>query len=398
MNRERPGTRVAASSTGDPDRQAWDADESWRNGTPSYNDTITQVHIHHTVSSNTYTSAEVPGLIRGMYRYHTYNLGWSDIGYNFLVDRFGRIWTGRAGGADRPVRGAHTLGFNATSTGVSVIGNYDSATPNAATTGAVAAIAAWKLDRYGRDPLGSVEVVSEGSDKYRANRVANLPVIDGHRDTNNTACPGQKLYDSLPAIRQQTKALMDQHHQVSQSVTVTRPGSVTRSPKLGAILKADPGTFTPADATASFAWLRDGVPIPGATSSTYRCVAADVGTQTSVRVEIAKPELQPAVQTLTAAGLVTAPATVTLKPRTKRRKIIVHVRVSAPAGVTTPVTGRVDVRVNNRRKRLSLVNGVAVARFGRGAPLSPGEYSVTAAFVGDGPFTRARSATVVTLP
>jgi hypothetical protein len=59
-----------------------------------------------------------------MYRYHTQNLGWSDLDYNFLVDRFGRIWVARASGANKPVRGAHALGFNATSTGVPAIGNW----------------------------------------------------------------------------------------------------------------------------------------------------------------------------------------------------------------------------------------------------------------------------------
>ena len=97
--------------------RTWGADESLRDGSPSYNDTIKQVHIHHTVNSNDYRRTEVAGLIRGMYRYHTQTLGWSDIGYNFLVDRFGRIWEGRYGGAGRAVRGAHTLGFNHASTG-----------------------------------------------------------------------------------------------------------------------------------------------------------------------------------------------------------------------------------------------------------------------------------------
>jgi hypothetical protein len=186
-------------------RRDWGADPSWRDGKPSYNRAIQQVHVHHTVNSNDYSRADVPALIRGMYRYHTASLGWSDIGYNFLVDRFGRIWVGRAGGAWRPVRGAHTLGFNATSAGVSVIGNHDTAAPTSATLAAIARIAAWKLDRYGRDPEGQVTVSSEGSDKYPAGRRVTLPVIDGHRDTNDTACPGRYLYAELPWIRRRTE-------------------------------------------------------------------------------------------------------------------------------------------------------------------------------------------------
>jgi hypothetical protein len=167
------------------------------------------VHVHHTVNSNTYSRQDVPGLIRGMYRYHTHNLGWSDIGYNFLVDRFGRIWVGRAGGPRRPVRGAHTLGFNSTSCGVSVIGNFETTRPNDRVLDSVAALAAWKLDRYGRNPRGHIRVTSEGSDNYPAGHRVRLPVIDGHRDTNDTACPGRYLYDALPRIRRRAKTIVD---------------------------------------------------------------------------------------------------------------------------------------------------------------------------------------------
>ncbi len=127
-------------------RAVWGADESWRNGGPRYNATIEQVHVHHTANSNDYTEDDVPALLRGIYRYHTHSLGWSDIAYNFLVDRFGRAWMGRAGGAARPVRGAHTLGFNATSSGIAVIGNYDLVAPSIET-----------LDRRGEP--GRVEAV-----------------------------------------------------------------------------------------------------------------------------------------------------------------------------------------------------------------------------------------------
>jgi hypothetical protein len=182
-------------------RRDWGANERWRDGTADYNRTIKQVHVHHTVNSNDYGRKDVPAMIRGMYAYHTKNLGWSDIGYNFLVDRFGRIWIGRAGGAKRPVRGAHTLGFNGTSTGVAVIGNYDVVQPSRKVIGAVARLAAWKLHRYGRDPEGRVRVKSEGSDRYSYGRKVTLPTIDGHRDTNETACPGKHLYAALPRIR-----------------------------------------------------------------------------------------------------------------------------------------------------------------------------------------------------
>lgn len=182
-------------------RSQWGANESLRDSEPTYNHTLKQVHVHHTVNANDYSRRDVPALIRGMYAYHTQSLGWSDIGYNFLVDRFGRAFVGRAGGARRPVRGAHTLGFNAESTGIAAIGNYETARPTDEMLKAIAAVAAWKLDRFGRDPRGTIRVQSEGSDRFRAGSRVRLPVIDGHRDTNETACPGRHLYEALPKIR-----------------------------------------------------------------------------------------------------------------------------------------------------------------------------------------------------
>ncbi len=184
-------------------RKDWGADESWRDGKPVLCRTIQQVHVHHTASGNDYSRRDVPALIRSFYRYHTRSLGWSDIGYNFLVDRFGRTWVGRAGGPSRPIRGAHTLGFNHTSVGVAVIGNYESAAAVDRIVTAIVRLAAWKLDRYDRKPRGKTRVYSHGSDKYPKGWV-RLKVIDGHRDTNDTACPGDRLYARLPEIRKRT--------------------------------------------------------------------------------------------------------------------------------------------------------------------------------------------------
>ncbi|WP_169834698.1 N-acetylmuramoyl-L-alanine amidase [Nocardioides dokdonensis] len=197
--RARRSPRPRLLSRGD-----WGADESWRDGRPVMCRTIQQVHVHHTASGNDYSRGDVAGMIRGMYRYHTQSLGWSDIGYNFLVDKFGRTWVGRAGGPGRPVRGAHTLGFNNTSMGVAVIGNFESGKVTPRTVTALVKLAAWKLDKYGRRPSGKVRVYSTGSDRYSKGWV-RLRVIDGHRDTNDTACPGQALYAKLPTIRRRTR-------------------------------------------------------------------------------------------------------------------------------------------------------------------------------------------------
>lgn len=185
-------------------RRDWGADESLREGRPVMCRTIQQVHVHHTASGNDYSRSDVPGLIRGFYRYHTQSLGWSDLGYNFLVDRFGRTWVGRAGGPGRPVRGAHTLGFNHTSVGVAVIGNFEGHRVPDRVVRALVRLAAWKLDAYGRKPRGTARVYSKGSDRFGTGWV-ELKVIDGHRDTNQTACPGQELYERLPEIRRRAR-------------------------------------------------------------------------------------------------------------------------------------------------------------------------------------------------
>ena len=141
--------------------------------------------------------------------YHTKSLGWSDVGYNFLVDRFGGIWQGRAGGSQLPVRGAHTLGFNSTSTGIAVIGNFEEVQPSAEVLTSLVHLAAWKLDMYDRQPSRKAGVFSQGSDKYAPGQKVRLPVIDGHRDTNDTACPGKHLYARLDGIRARAQERVD---------------------------------------------------------------------------------------------------------------------------------------------------------------------------------------------
>ena len=172
-------------------RAQWGANERLREqSAPAYG-TVKTGFIHHTVNANTYTSAQVPALLRGIYAYHTQSRGWRDIGYNYLVDRFGRIWEGRYGGVGSPVVGAHTSGYNEVSFAMSAIGNYDIAAPPQAVLNAYARLFAWKLSLY-NIPANAPRV-------YVKNRW--LQAINGHRDVGQTACPGRYLYAKLPYVR-----------------------------------------------------------------------------------------------------------------------------------------------------------------------------------------------------
>jgi hypothetical protein len=158
--------------------------------------------VHHTVNSNAYGPDDVPSIIRGIQAYHMDANGWSDIGYNFLVDRFGRTWEGRAGGIDKAVIGAHSGGFNTGSTGVALIGDFGSAHPTNEALEATARIVGWKLADAGVDPLGhfTATSLSEENTAHPAGSTVYIGRVSGHRDTWATACPGQVLYNLLPAI------------------------------------------------------------------------------------------------------------------------------------------------------------------------------------------------------
>ena len=172
-------------------RSQWGANESLREQGPPQYGTVKAGFIHHTVNSNNYSSKQVPSLLRGIYAYHTQSRGWRDIGYNYLVDRFGRIWEGRYGGVTRAVVGAHTLGYNEYSFALSAIGNFDITSPPTAVTSAYAKLFAWKLSLY--------NIRADNPRVYVKDRY--LHAINGHRDVGQTACPGRYLYAKIPSIR-----------------------------------------------------------------------------------------------------------------------------------------------------------------------------------------------------
>lgn len=221
LNRPAPAASAAAAALQPTiiTRAQWGADESLR-GSTTLSSTIKAITIHHTASTNDYTQATTAAQIRGIYAYDTKGLGWSDIAYNFLVDKWGRIYEGRAGSITKPVRGAHAMGFNTDTMGVAALGNYETAAAPTVMVDALAKVAGWKLSQYGVNPAGKATLTSQGGTgtKYAAGVTVSLDAVHAHQNTSYTLCPGKYLYPQMATIRSKAAT-----YATTSSTTVAPP-------------------------------------------------------------------------------------------------------------------------------------------------------------------------------
>ncbi|MCQ4621460.1 N-acetylmuramoyl-L-alanine amidase [Corynebacterium sp. CCUG 71335] len=185
-------------------RASWGAKNA--TGT-SYTEPTKAVTVHHTAGSNNYTAAQAPGIMRSMQAYHQ-GLGWQDLGYNAVVDKYGNIYEGRAGGLDRGPQGAHVGGFNSNTWGVSMMGDYSKTAPTPQGLKAMGDIIGWKAASSNFDPTGTVYLRSDYSfrgTKFPKGSGANFPAINAHRDFHYNDCPGDMLYSQLGTVRSHAK-------------------------------------------------------------------------------------------------------------------------------------------------------------------------------------------------
>src|ERR687891_1267032 len=190
-------------------RAEWGAKEKLRRCGPDYaEEGVKMAYVHHTVNGNSYAASRSDDLIRGIYAYHVQGRHFCDIAYNFLIDRFGRIFEGRFGGIDQPVIGAHAMGFNTGSTGVAALGTFTSATAPRKILRAFKRLLAWRLDVAHVRPTGKAVMISAGgsAQKFKKGQQVTLPVISGHRHTGYTTCPGSALFRKLGPIRRAAQA------------------------------------------------------------------------------------------------------------------------------------------------------------------------------------------------
>src|SRR5206468_2684693 len=159
--------------------------------------------VHHTVNNNDYQPQDSAGIVLAMARYHRDHNGWNDLGYNFVVDKYGQVFEGRAGGIDQPIVGAQAQGYNSVSTGVANIGTYTAVAQTPEALDAQAKLIAWKLAIHGAPTDGEIVVTSRGGElnRYPNGAAVTLNRISGHRDGDSTECPGDALYAQLPDLR-----------------------------------------------------------------------------------------------------------------------------------------------------------------------------------------------------
>jgi flagellar hook assembly protein FlgD len=224
-------------------RAGWGADEKIVRAKPIFAPAVRMLIVHHTAGTNAYTPAQAAAIVRGIEVYHVKGNGWNDIGYNFLVDRYGTVYEGRGGGIDRNVIGAHSEGFNSGTAGIALIGNFSVAKPPKAAQDALVALAAWRLDIAHVDPLSTVVYTSGGNYKYKSGKVVTLRAISGHRDTGPSECPGTGAYRLLPGIAKRV-ALTGLPKLYSPTVSGVLGGSIRFQARVSSAL---PWTVTVAD-------------------------------------------------------------------------------------------------------------------------------------------------------
>lgn len=214
-----PAGTVTAQATSGPigviTRAQWGADERVRlacdPGGPAYTGTPRVAVVHHTAGSNNYTQQDSAAIVRGIYAYHAQTLGWCDIGYNFLTDKYGQIYEGRFGGMDKPVWGAHVGDFNENTFGVAVLGDYTQVPADNTSLEGLSQVIAYKFGVAGTDPRGTATLTSAGAgfSQYGRGVQVTKPTIVGHNDLGYTADPGN-ISAKLPQIRDRVAQLIVQ--------------------------------------------------------------------------------------------------------------------------------------------------------------------------------------------
>ena len=344
--RARPG-QAPAPGTPPPiiPRVAWGADGVPPRADPGYGE-VQLAFVHHTVTVNEYTPQDSAQIVLGIAKYHRDVNGWNDIGYNFLVDRFGQVFEGRAGGTDQAVVGAQAQGYNRVSTGIAHLGTHGDVPLGEPAMAATAQLLGWKMSLHGVPTEGAVTVISGGgpSNRYRDGIPVTLQRISGHRDGDATSCPGNALYAQLPELRRRATALAGPLTPREGTVTLSAVGAVVYGEAAsfrGAVTRSDGSagageTVAVQKRSSTGAWVTIARAIAGADGAWSAAASWRRGGDVRAVVAgaasaVASVDVLPRIEQPTRTRRVMAGSAITLAGR---------VRPSSPVGVLVEIQGR----------------------------------------------------------
>jgi uncharacterized protein with LGFP repeats len=182
-------------------RAGWGADESLRKGWVATTAELRAAVVHHTAGTNSYTAGQSPQIVRDIYYFHAVTQGWGDVGYNFLVDKFGTVFEGRYGSIAAPAGqmrvGSHAQGYNTYSMGIAAMGDYSSVAADQRILDGMRDVIAWRF-------AGSTTLDMSTQAYFPANAYHStdryLPRVFGHRDVVATVCPGDDIEGRIPDL------------------------------------------------------------------------------------------------------------------------------------------------------------------------------------------------------
>lgn len=185
-------------------RTAWDPDGSCRpRQRPRLGPAVRRVVVHHTQIFRRYPAEDAAGLVHNLCESHVEERGFDDLGYHLIVDRFGAIYEGRAGGITRPVVGAHAQGFNQGTVGVALMGDFDVDEVPEPARRSLVRVVAWLTELHGFDPAAVSPHVSTGgaNSRFGEGEVVDLPGLFAHTLVGTTSCPGRHLWEYVTTGR-----------------------------------------------------------------------------------------------------------------------------------------------------------------------------------------------------
>ena len=170
----------------------------WASGRPAKGaipaEDVRLLIIHHTsLPANGYGAEDVGRLLRGIYDFHTGpQKRWPDIAYNFMVDKFGRIFEARSGSIDSSPEGSATGGNQGFSQLCCFLGDHAEEPPTPEAQSSMVSLLAWLAYRHELDLSldATVTFESKGSNRHPAGTSVTSSTLALHREMSQTSCPG----------------------------------------------------------------------------------------------------------------------------------------------------------------------------------------------------------------